>query len=521
MVAKSLVSVQVVVPEFLSVSSLLSTNHGARLWSSSLSRAAADERKETWSFWVGIAGCCAGPRSPGTSLQFVCHNMSGTSAPTHRLRKYQDLPVWVVEDHHDVLPFIYRAIGSKHLPGSNISFIHFDSHPDLLIPVNMPADTVFDKEALFSELSIENWIMPVVYAGHFSQVVWIHPSWAQQIQEGKHFFLVGKDKSTTTIRVTSTDDYFLSDGLYVPEQQLENPRPLHLDVILLNPVKEPDCDDAEKGESAAKKLKLAENDEATSPFQCASSQGVSFAMCEGAEGSLRKGTSSSESMETNSDLNTISSQNTKLARSIMQILERGDAYVLDIDLDFFSVKNPFKEMYTQDEYKILQQLYSFKKPTSDSSQDALVDCVENRIRQLEDLEAAFGDFCEDDGEETVQRWASNAGMSSLVQLVHSLKSRMEAPDYEMIHQAGLTCDYAELPHHVSSEIEIEGLVQSMKHLLKHLPKPTLVTLARSSLDDYCPSEQVDFIQEKVLDVLRSLYGTLDVHLQFSPGSSSV
>ncbi|XP_040209511.1 UPF0489 protein C5orf22 homolog isoform X2 [Rana temporaria] len=388
----------------------------------------------------------------------------------------------------------------------------------------MPADTVFDKEALFSELSIENWIMPVVYAGHFSQVVWIHPSWAQQIKEGKHDFLVGKDKSTTTIRVTSTDDYFLSDGLYVPEEQLENPKPLHLDVILLNPVKEPNCEDAEKGESAAKKLKLAENDESAGgpayAFQCASSQGASFALCDGAEGCLRKG-SSSDSMETSGDINTISSHNAKLARSIMEILEKEDAYALDIDLDFFSVKNPFKEMYTQDEYNILQELYSFKKPSSDSVEDALVDCVENRVRQLEDLEAAFAELCEDDSEETVQRWASNPGMSSLVLLVQSLKSRMESPDYEMIHQAGLTCDYSELPHHVSSEIEIEGLMQSMKHLLKHLPKPTLVTLARSSLDDYCPSDQVDFIQEKVLDVLRSLYGTLDVHLEFSPGSSSI
>lgn len=382
----------------------------------------------------------------------------------------------------------------------------------------MSADTVFDKEALFSELSIENWIMPVVYAGHFSQVLWLHPSWAQQIKEGKHFFLVGKDKSTTTIRVTSTDDYFLSDGLYVPEEQLENPKPLHLDVILLNPVTEPGCEDGDKGESAAKKLKLAENEVAggsASAFQCASSQGVAFAVCEGAEDNFLKGSSSCESMETNIDFNA------NLAGGIIQALEKGDAYVLDIDLDFFSVKNPFKEMYTQEEYKILQELYSFKKPGPGSLEDSLVDCVENRIRQLEDLEAAFADFCEDDSEETIQRWASNPGMSSLVQLVSSLKCRMEAPDYEMIHQAGLTCDYAELPHHVSSEMEIECLIKSMKHLLKHLPKPTLVTLARSSLDDYCPSEQVDYIQEKVLDVLRSLYGTLDVHLEFSPGSSSV
>uniref|UniRef100_A0A8C5MUP2 Chromosome 5 open reading frame 22 n=1 Tax=Leptobrachium leishanense TaxID=445787 RepID=A0A8C5MUP2_9ANUR len=423
--------------------------------------------------------------------------MSGGYQQGQRLRKYNDLPVWVVEDHHDVLPFIYRAIGSKHLPGSNISFIHFDSHPDLLIPVNMPADTVFDKEALFSELSIENWIMPVVYAGHFSRVIWIHPSWAQQIKEGKHCFLVGKDKSTTTIRVTSTDDYFLSDGLYVPKEQLENPKALDLDVILLNPVKEPGCEDAEKGESAAKKLKLASSEDGPS---CLTSRGMLFPVCEESEEGLRKGSSSHDSMETCSDPNNWSSPNTEIANAILQVLEKGDAYALDIDLDFFSVKNPFKEMY---------------------SQDALVDCVENRIRQLEDLEAAFADFCEDDGEETIQRWASNPGMGSLIQLVHSLKSRMEAPDYEMIHQAGLTCDYAELPHHVSTEMEIEGLIQSMKLLLRHLPKPTLVTLARSSLDDYCPSEQVDVIQEKVLDVLRSLYGTLDVHLEFSPGSSSI
>ncbi|NXU56737.1 CE022 protein, partial [Turnix velox] len=446
---------------------------------------------------------------------------SGEQPQGGRLRAYAALPVWVVEDHHDVLPFIYRAIGSKHLPASNISFVHLDSHPDLLIPVNMPADTVFDKEALFSELSIENWIMPAVYAGHISQVVWLHPPWAQQISEGKHHFLVGKDISTTTIRVTGTDHYFLSDGLYVPADQLQNQKPLNLHVILVNPTKVSNRQE-ENGETAsAKRVKLNTDDTASTP---STSSSVTPGDLDHSILSLKnnqvQNASAPNKAETLSECSSSECLIKEVVDDVCQVLQKGDAYVLDIDLDFFSVKNPFKEMYTQTEYELLQELYNFKKPHKNATEEGLLDCVENRVHQLEDLEAAFADLCDNDDEETLQKWASYPGMKSLVQLVHSLKTRMENPDYEMVHQAGLTCDYMELPHYVSTEEEIEGLMQSIKVLLKGLPKPTLVTVARSSLDDYCPSEQVDNIQEKILNLLGSVYGTLDVHLDYSSTASS-
>lgn len=44
------------------------------------------------------------------------------------------IPTYVVEDHDEALPLIYRAIGSKKLPLRGIGLIHFDAHPDLLSP---------------------------------------------------------------------------------------------------------------------------------------------------------------------------------------------------------------------------------------------------------------------------------------------------------------------------------------------------------------------------------------------------
>ncbi|XP_070701909.1 UPF0489 protein C5orf22 homolog isoform X2 [Pempheris klunzingeri] len=431
-------------------------------------------------------------------------------------RSYKELPVWIVEDHHDVVCHIYRAIASRHLPLKNIKMVHLDSHPDLLIPVNMCADAVFDKEKLLSELSIENWIMPMVYAGHVSCVAWLHPYWAQQIREGEHRMAVGRDSSTSTIRVTSADNYFLSDGLYVSEQQLENSKPLRLNVVKVNPVKpshRPLTENTTEEVTGRRFAKRARTEGEPAGEASCSEPVLRYTDTQlPAEGSNGTGTGADD------DAADDEGSTGYVVQRISALVSETEPYILDIDLDFFSCKNPFKELYTQEEYAILKELYTFRGPRPDADEEELDECVDRRVRQLEDLEAAFADLLEDDGEETVSRLVSDPGMAPLAQLVSSLKSRNLCPDYEMVHQAGLTCDSMELPHHISTDEEIDRLVSAVQLFLKALPKPTLVTVSRSSLDEYCPVEQVDSVQSRVLAVLESLYGALELHKEYESSS---
>jgi hypothetical protein len=50
----------------------------------------------------------------------------------------------------------------------------------------------------------------------------------------------------------------------------------------------------------------------------------------------------------------------------------GRQYVLDIDLDFFSTMNPFREMYGMKQYQILSELYKFEKSASLSEEVNMV-----------------------------------------------------------------------------------------------------------------------------------------------------
>lgn len=56
------------------------------------------------------------------------------------------------------------------------------------------------------------------------------------------------------------------------------------------------------------------------------------------------------------------------------------------------------------------------------------------------------------------------------------------------------------------------------HVSVCLPVFLYVPTHRSSLDEYCPPDQVYFIQSNMLKVLETLFGSLDVHKEYGEAS---
>ncbi len=154
------------------------------------------------------------------------------SIKQNKLRTFDKIPIFIVENHNEVLEFVYRCLGSRHLPFNKNTMIHFDSHPDMTVPRNMPSEYVFNKEKLLSDVSIENWIMPTCYAGHFSHLVWLKPHWANQIKDNDYQFVIGD--YCGNIRVNSTLEYFLSEASYRPESELSENKLIDLKVRTLS-----------------------------------------------------------------------------------------------------------------------------------------------------------------------------------------------------------------------------------------------------------------------------------------------
>lgn len=170
-------------------------------------------------------------------LQFISHMATDDFPTTSKIhkpkaKKFRKIPIFIVECHNDILELLLPSLANFYLPFQNNLMIHFDSHPDCCVNRQMPAETVFNRNLLLESLSIENWLIPLTYAGHFNEIVWIHPQFATQIADGNYDFCVGQCDGK--ICLSSTLDYFLNDGSYKEEKFLEDKKTVKFNVTQIN-----------------------------------------------------------------------------------------------------------------------------------------------------------------------------------------------------------------------------------------------------------------------------------------------
>lgn len=396
-------------------------------------------------------------------------------------RIYSRLPCHIVEDHNDALRPILRAVATKHLPFEGNLLVHFDSHPDLGIPQDLRSHEVFNKEVLFERLSIENWIMPAVFAGHFSTIIWIKPPWSNQIEDGEYRFYIGIEKCSGAIKVTSDLLYYVSEMLHCAEEDLDEKKSVLLYVITIG-------DSRMVNEAMPRRLDKHSDNQIID--NCISISG---------------------DQRTDSKLQTLAHIHDRVGHLIEL---HKNTYVLDVDLDFFTTMNPFLDSHKNvNMYDRLKNIYKFDLDTSNGQ--TIEDNQLRRTKQIKPLASFFEalDKISDHGSiqkklavllENILYTEDRESLRSLVTDMITQEQKLDI-DWLLVHDAGLTYDSSTqiLPHHPSTDDEIRTLMHDATSFLDKFVSPTLVTVARSSLDDYCPPDKVDFVQDLLCGYFRS------------------
>jgi UPF0489 domain len=160
--------------------------------------------------------------------------------------KASRIPVVIVESHQHALEHVHEVLRKAKLLSVPWSMFHFDAHPDLACPANVPAaacftprNTVFPEEGegedddasnnsddshndptnhqknLYELLDdtttgIAEWILPLVLAGNLRYVEWVKPCFSNQMDVGDYHYSVGvKDEPQSGSHSTKLVKCFL------------------------------------------------------------------------------------------------------------------------------------------------------------------------------------------------------------------------------------------------------------------------------------------------------------------------
>uniref|UniRef100_A0AAV1UTZ0 Uncharacterized protein n=1 Tax=Peronospora matthiolae TaxID=2874970 RepID=A0AAV1UTZ0_9STRA len=376
------------------------------------------------------------------------------------------LVVVIVDDHHHCLPDVHAAIRQRLLPFSRIHVLHVDAHPDLSFGAAVDTDVIFHPERLYDALDesvagIAEFLLPLVFAGHVNQITWLKPAWATQIPTGTFQRLAsGKRLANRTMGVTSELPHFVTDELFCRLEDMETSSLRYWDLF---------ATETTSGDAAIVAMQAMDN-----------------------------------------------------AR------EHSKSYILDIDLDYFSTWNPFRRdleallgdvavktvtsFFCDVRYKqvSLDELTAEQRSTEMTTFCELVKRLEAADAKADtDTRRSIWAQVRSD---LVSSYADEVNAEKVVDEFCQVLERYR--DDEAIRcELWAAGPFLDLPHHESSQEEIEHSISKLEqflraHALDGSHPPAIVTIAKSTGDKYMPPHQADVVLTSVLRMLENVYGEL-------------
>ena len=422
----------------------------------------------------------------------------------------QQLHCCIVEDHSDIVPFLHALVRAKKLEFGAAIF-HFDAHPDMSLPCGHPVEAWQSSTSLYydvlnTEGCISEFLLPLSYTKIINEIVWIRSSWCDQFEDGSVSFLVGnsntndedddgdvKDK-TSVAAVTFHAPYYLDEGVVVDKTEIISARTVNFHTCSAS-------DDISQLEF------INNHSRNTSKINwildiCLDYFTTGNPFLPALVASLEQDAASSTSPSSTSS-----------ASSIYQISKRAGEMLLII-----------QEMYRK---------LMFRQPRSSHGGNSEIKNVAKFCRTLRehsfvvinellktttdcvDGAATDGDFV-DAASESLKATSTAAQFLLLFPSLHAstregrddsdahrsgsdsvsapnaflaLLPRLSAHSRQLLRDMGML---VLLPHHRATESEIDASLVELEQFIirSSLRCPSAVTIARSSLDEFCPPDQV-------------------------------
>ncbi len=414
------------------------------------------------------------------------------------------VPVVIVESHQHVLEHVHDVLRKKKLFRDEWSMVHFDAHPDLACSKTAPAVAFFNPRHYYyhaeSEMDgdeekdeensknlyelldltasgIAEWIMPLVLAAKLHKIEWIKPSFSSQMAPGKYRFAVGAEcgdnsgdeitsyldlPTRARVKVDLEHPYYLDDASVTTTARLVLKQTLELQVSELGSIL---SEQKEDDRVTSKRKSLWTLDICLDYFACENPYITDL------ESTSPQVTRAFLAVMESSRFNANSSNGINTSMSSTE-------YQTEI-LCFYKLLEELLQKYVNRETNHLTISANSFTVTSSSALREISKYFETAEEARELILQLIHEINDESGDRTAL-----------------LKMVVEAiPNWSMPHDKSSAA---------REEMDISlGLVEA--HIQRHVAEkgnPFMVTMARSTLDGFCPPKVVEWLQEKVLDILR-------------------